>query len=70
LIHGQSITKSAALKFIAVFLAGKLGRGISQVLIGWMPLVGNIVNASTAVTITAEMGWYAHFHFSRLRRKF
>jgi len=70
LIHGHSITKSAALKLITVFVAGKVGRGISQVLIGWMPLAGNIVNASTAVAITASMGWYAHYHFSRLRRKF
>jgi len=67
LINGHSITKSAALKLIAVFVAGKVGRGISQVLIGWMPIAGNIVNASTAVTITASMSWYDHYAFSKQR---
>ena len=69
LIHGHSITKSAVLKIISVFLAGKVGRGISQVLIGWIPLAGNIINASTAVAITEGLGWYAHLHFSKQKSK-
>lgn len=51
------VLESAAQSMLATALSTTVGRGISQLLIGWMPGVGNIVNASTAAGITETVGW-------------
>lgn len=43
---------------IALKMAGPwIARGLSQVLVGWLPGVGNVLNAATAVAITESIGW-------------
>lgn len=64
--HGHSIDKSGAISMIATFAAGLGGRFVSQVLIGWIPGLGNLVNAGTAGAITEAMGWNANEYFKNL----
>lgn len=56
-VFGISLTESTA-KSIVLSAAGTVvGRGISQVLLGWMPLIGNTINASTAFGVVEALGW-------------
>ena len=51
------VTESAATG-LALGMAGMhIGRTVSQVLVGWIPGVGNLINASTAAGVTEAMGW-------------
>lgn len=56
-VFGINLTDSAAKATLATVTATMVGRGISQFLVGWIPVFGNIVNASTAATITETIGW-------------
>lgn len=62
--HGVGITKTTAADLLLTFAAGIGGRAISQFLVGWIPAVGNAINASTAVAITETIGWAADAYFS------
>jgi uncharacterized protein (DUF697 family) len=62
--HGVTIAKSAAVDLLLTFTATQVGRGISQVLIGWIPIYGNAVNAVTAAAVTEAVGWAADEYFS------
>jgi len=56
-VFGVSLTESAA-KSIVLSTAGTIaGRGISQGLIGWIPGLGNVINASTAFGVVEALGW-------------
>lgn len=58
------VTDSAA-KGIALGMAGMyVGRAVTQVLVGWIPFVGNAINAATAGAITEAMGWAVAEKFS------
>ena len=61
--YNVSMTKAAAADLVMTFAASMAGRGISQVLIGWFPGVGNAINASTAAAITEAIGWAADAYF-------
>lgn len=56
-VFGKSLTESTALAAIGSVAASTVGRTVSQVLIGWMPGVGNAINAATAASITETLGW-------------
>lgn len=56
-VFGIELTESAAKAAITSVAGTTIGRTISQVLLGWIPIAGNIINASTAATITEAMGW-------------
>ncbi|MHB1153752.1 MAG: hypothetical protein ACYCWE_02930 [Eubacteriales bacterium] len=60
------LSKSAATAILATVATGTIGRGISQVLLGWIPGVGNTVNASTAAAITEAAGWATMKYFENL----
>ncbi len=62
--HGFDLPRSAALSLLATALATMAGRGLSQVLLGWIPGYGNALNAATAATVTEAVGWFAHAQFS------
>ena len=62
--HGVSITKAAAADLLLTFAATAAGRGISQVLVGWIPGWGNAINACTAAALTEAVGWVADKYFS------
>lgn len=42
---------------VASAAASAVGRGISQIGVGWIPIAGNILNAATAASITEGIGW-------------
>lgn len=51
------LTESAATATIASVAATTIGRAASQVFIGWIPGLGNAINAGTAATLTETIGW-------------
>lgn len=63
--HGTTITKTAAADLLLTFAAGYGGRAVSQFFVGWIPSVGNMINASTAVAITEAIGWAADAYFDK-----
>lgn len=62
--HEVTLEKTAAADLVLTFAAAMAGRGVSQALLGWFPLIGNIINAATASTITEAIGWAANAYFS------
>lgn len=64
-VFGLELTDSAASASLASFAGATVGRTASQVLIGWLPGVGNIVNACTAASVTEALGWLLAKDFAR-----
>lgn len=56
-VFGIQLTQSAAAAALASVAAATVGRAVSQVLVGWIPFVGNAINASTAAALTESVGW-------------
>ena len=56
-VFNKTLDESAAKAAIGSVAAATVGRTISQVLIGWIPGIGNAVNAATAASITEALGW-------------
>lgn len=56
-VFGKSISKSIATATVATAAATTAGRAISQFLVGWIPLIGNALNATTAAALTEAIGW-------------
>lgn len=63
-VHGVTIRKAAAADLLLTFSATLAGRTVSQVLVGWLPGIGNAINASTAAGITEAVGWAANSYFA------
>jgi len=59
-LHGKTLGKSGALGVLAAAYGPCVGRTVSQLLTGWIPGVGNAINAATAFVITESIGWAAH----------
>ncbi|TXD39627.1 hypothetical protein FRC96_06790 [Lujinxingia vulgaris] len=62
-VHGQKMEKAGALAVLSSLSAGIVGRTASQFLVGWIPGVGNAINAGTAFSITEAIGWAAYRYF-------
>jgi uncharacterized protein (DUF697 family) len=62
-VFGIKVTEGMAKGLLSTFAAGYLGRGVSQLLVGWIPGIGNIINTATAAGITEALGWIAVKHF-------
>lgn len=60
-----SLSESAALAALGSVTASTIGRTVSQVLIGWIPGVGNAINAATAAALTESMGWLLAEQFDK-----
>ena len=56
-IFGKSLTKNAAITIIGTATASTVGRTVSQFLVGWIPGLGNAINAGTAASVTEALGW-------------
>lgn len=63
-VFGINLEESAAKSMVAATLGTVAGRGISQALLGWIPIYGNIVNATTAVGVIETLGWALAKDFS------
>jgi uncharacterized protein (DUF697 family) len=64
-VFDKHVTDSAAKGAILGLAAGHVGRAVSQILFGWIPVLGNAINASTAAGLTEAMGWTIADKFSR-----
>ena len=64
-VFGMKITKSAAKAIVLAFASSYAGRTASQLVAGWIPGVGNAINATTAATLTEAMGWYVARQFDK-----
>lgn len=58
-----SVTESGAKGLITSLAGATIGRTISQWLVGWIPVYGNAINASTAAGVVEALGWAAADHF-------
>jgi uncharacterized protein (DUF697 family) len=68
-VFGIRVTEGMAKGIISTLAAGFVGRSISQLLIGWVPLLGNAINTATAAGITEAIGWAAVKHFQYLKKQ-
>lgn len=57
MVFGVKLSKSSASATLASATAGTLGRTISQFVVGWIPGIGNAINATTAAGVTEAIGW-------------
>lgn len=64
-VFGIELTRSTAQAAVATAAATTVGRGISQVLVGWIPGVGNVINAATAASVTEGIGWVLARQFAK-----
>ena len=64
-VFGVSLSESSARAALSSAAAATVGRTISQVAIGWIPVLGNIINAVTAATITETIGWILANEFAK-----
>lgn len=62
-VFGIAVDDSMAKGIIASLAASYVGRGAVQLLVGWIPVAGNAINAATAAAITEALGWAAVSHF-------
>ena len=60
------ITESAAKGIIGSVAAALVGRSLSQLLVGWIPVIGNAINTATAAGLTEAIGWVGVKHFATL----
>lgn len=64
-VFGITLDRSGAKAAVASAMAAQIGRAASQVLIGWVPGVGNVVNAVTAASLTEAIGWIMAKEFEK-----
>jgi uncharacterized protein (DUF697 family) len=62
-IFGIRLNQSSAEATLASTTATLCGRGLSQVLVGWLPGIGNICNAATAAIVLQLVGWAVAMDF-------
>lgn len=57
------ITESTAKSILSTFVSTYTGRTLSQVAVGWIPVLGNAINTFTAFGITESIGWFTAENF-------
>ena len=68
-VFNIKLSESAAKGLFASLAASCVGRSASQLMVGWIPVLGNIINAGTAAGLTEAVGWLAVEHFQSQRSK-
>lgn len=63
--HRVEISTTTAAKVLLTFSATYIGRVASQWLLGWIPVLGNSINATTAAALTEAIGWAADGYFQK-----
>jgi len=63
-VFGIELNDSSAKAALASATATTVGRGISQALLGWIPVYGNALNSATAFAATEALGWAVANEFS------
>ena len=64
-VFGLTLDQSSVKAGIASAAAAQVGRTASQILIGWLPGVGNVINAVTAASLTETIGWIMAKEFGK-----
>lgn len=64
-VFGIDLDQSAAKAAVVSATTAEIGRKLSQVLIGWIPGIGNIINAVTAASLTEAIGWIMAKEFEK-----
>lgn len=64
-VFGIELDESAAKAAVASAAAATVGRTASQMLIGWIPGIGNVANAVSAAALTEAIGWILANEFER-----
>ncbi|WP_202622551.1 hypothetical protein [Neglectibacter sp. 59] len=64
-VFDLELSDSAGMASLASASGAAVGRGISQVLVGWIPGIGNIINAGTAASLTEAIGWLLANDFAK-----
>lgn len=64
-VFGMELTESAAKAAMVSMAGASVGRTLSQVLVGWIPGLGNAINAVTAAGVTETLGWLLAEDFAR-----
>lgn len=62
-VFDRNLTKEAAFGVLKGAGAAFIGRGVSQVLVGWVPGFGNAINTATAASLTEAIGWMSAAQF-------
>ncbi len=62
-VFGIKVSNAAAKGVIASVAGTAVGRATSQFLVGWLPGLGNAINATTAAGVVEALGWFAADHF-------
>ena len=63
-VFGIDLSESTAKAAIASVAGATIGRTASQVFLGWIPGLGNAINAVTAAAVTEGLGWTLAEHFA------
>lgn len=63
--HAVPLTRAAAAEIALTMAATMVGRGLSQLLLGWLPVLGNLLNGLTAALVTEGVGWFSVRWFQR-----
>lgn len=69
-IFDIEITEAAAKGILSGLALSIGGRYLSQALVGWIPGVGNGINAATAAALTEAIGWMAVAHFYNQQQEY
>jgi len=64
-VFDVKLSEAGAVAMLATATTGVVGRGISQVLFGWIWGIGNAINAGTAAAVTEAAGWAIAAQFSK-----
>jgi uncharacterized protein (DUF697 family) len=64
-VFGMRLRHSYRTALIVGTSATMIGRGISEVLVGWIPGLGNVLDAATAFAVIEVLGWVVAGEFSR-----
>lgn len=68
-VYDVDLVEGSAKGLLGGFSASVVGRNVAGVLVGWMPIIGNALKASTAAALTEAIGWAAVNHFENLEEE-
>ena len=68
-VFDKSLGEAAITSLISAAAATVVGRNLAGALVGWLPVIGNVIQASTAFAITESIGWIIANNFAIEKRK-